>query len=64
MLTPEALQIYQQRATTAETVNAETRTYRGLGAFLVRGLRKVRCVALWAALAYNVVHFGAQLMRT
>jgi transposase len=64
MTTPEALKIYHQRAATAETVNAETRTYRGLGAFLVRGLRKVRCVALWAALAYNVVHFGERLMQT
>jgi len=64
MTTPEGLKIYHQRAATAETVNAETRTYRGLGSFAVRGLRKVRCVALWAALAYNVVHFGAQLMTT
>jgi len=64
MTMPEAQRIYHQRAATAETVNAETRTYRGLGAFLVRGLAKVRCVALWAALAYNVVHFGEPLMRT
>jgi transposase len=64
MMTPEGLKVYHQRAATAETVNAETRTYRGLGAFPVRGLRKVRCIALWAALAYNLVHFGAQLMVT
>jgi transposase len=64
MTTAGAQQIYHQRAATAETVNAETRTYRGLGRFLVRGLRKVRCVALWSALAYNLVHFGAQLMQT
>lgn len=64
MTTPEGLKIYHQRAATAETVNAETRTYRGLGSIAVRGLRKVRCVALWAALAYNLVHFGAQLMVT
>ena len=64
MTTPAAQTIYQQRAATAETVNGETRAYRGLGAFLVRGLRKVRCVALWAALAYNLVHFGEQLMPT
>jgi hypothetical protein len=25
---------------------------------LVRGLRKVRCVVLWPALAYNLMHFG------
>jgi transposase len=64
MCEPTALAIYHQRAATAETVNAETRTYRGLARFLVRGLRKVRCVALWAALAYNLVHFGEQLMQT
>jgi hypothetical protein len=64
MTTEEGEQIYRQRAATAETVNGEVRTYRGLGAFLVRGLRKVRCVALWAALAYNLVHFGEQLMQT
>jgi transposase len=64
MTTPEAAPIYHQRAATAETVNGEVRTYRGLGAFLVRGMRKVRCVALWAALAYNLVHFGEQLMQT
>jgi len=64
MAAPEGQKIYHQRAATAETVNAETRTYRGLGSFGVRGLRKVRCVALWAALAYNLVHFGAQLLTT
>lgn len=64
MLTPASAAIYHQRAATAETVNAEVRTYRGLGAFVVRGLRKVRCVALWAALAYNLVHFAEQLMQT
>jgi hypothetical protein len=29
---------------------------------LVRGIAKVRCVALWSALAYNVMHFGRQLV--
>lgn len=64
MTTPEAAPIYHQRASTVETVNGEVRTYRGLDAFLVRGLEKVRCVALWSAFAYNLVHFGAALMRT
>lgn len=61
MTTSEAQEIYKERAATVETVNAETKTYRGLQRFLVRGLRKARCVALWSALAYNVVHFAAQL---
>ena len=62
MATPEAQEIYKLRAATSETVNADLRTYRGLGPFLVRGLAKVRCVALWSALAYNLMHFGRQLL--
>jgi transposase len=54
--------IYKQRASTSETVNADLRTLRGLERFLVRGLGKVKCVALWSALAYNVVHFGKALL--
>ena len=61
MTTPEAKEIYKERAATVETVNAETKTYRGLSRFLVRGLNKVRCVTLWSALAYNVVHFASVL---
>ena len=61
MTTPEAQEIYKERAATIETVNAETKTYRGLSRLLVRGLNKVRCVALWSALAYNVVHFASVL---
>lgn len=58
MTTPAGQQAYRQRAATVETANAETKTYRGLSRILVRGLIKVRCVALWSALAYNVVHFA------
>jgi hypothetical protein len=62
MATEEAKAIYRQRASTSETVNADLRIYRGLRPFLVRGLRKVRCVALWSALAYNLMHFGKVLL--
>jgi len=62
MATEEAQAIYKERASTSETVNADLRTYRGLGPFLVRGLRKVRCVVLWSALAYNLMHFGQVLL--
>lgn len=55
-------QIYKQRAATSETINADLRTFRGLGRITVRGLKKIRCVALWAALAYNVMHFGPALL--
>jgi transposase len=54
-------EIYKQRAATSETVNADLRTHRGLGPMLVRGLDKAKCVALWCALAYNVMHFAAAL---
>ena len=54
MGTPEAKEIYKDRASTAECVNAISRN-RGLRQFLVRGLRKVRAVALWFALAHNLM---------
>ena len=62
MGTPAAKQVYKQRSSTIETINGELKTERGLGRLLVRGLRKVQCAALWSALAYNVVHFGAILL--
>jgi len=62
MGTDAAKAIYKQRASTVETANGECKTYRGLGQFLVRGIDKVRCIALWSALAYNVIHFGGKLI--
>lgn len=58
----EAREIYKQRAATVETVNADLKTHRGLVQLTVRGLRKAQCVALWCALAYNLMHFGGQLI--
>jgi len=55
-------EIYKERAATSETVNADLRSYRGLTQITVRGLHKAKCVALWCALAYNVMHFGAALL--
>jgi transposase len=54
MATPEAQEIYKERAATAECVNAIARN-RGLRQFVVRGLKKVRAVALWFALAHNLM---------
>jgi transposase len=54
MATDEAKVLYRQRAATAECVNALARN-RGLQRFLVRGLRKVKAVALWYALAHNLM---------
>lgn len=59
----EGKEIYKQRAATSETVNGDLRTYRGLTQILVRSLAKSKCVALWCALAYNVMHFGVKLAR-
>jgi transposase len=63
MGTPDAQALYKLRAATIETINGDLRTYRGLSPFLVRGLGKVRCVALWSALAYNLMHFGTTLLN-
>jgi transposase len=57
MGTDEAKTIYKDRAATAECVNALARR-RGLLQFLVRGVSKVRTIALWHALAHNVLRMG------
>jgi transposase len=62
MGTEAGKEVYKQRASTVETVNADLKTHRGLTQLTVRGLRKAKCVALWCALAYNLMHFGAALM--
>jgi transposase len=62
MASQEGKEIYKQRGATSETVNADLRMYRGLGPITVRGRHKIKCVALWCALAYNVMHFGSALL--
>ena len=62
MASEEGQKIYKDRAATSETVNADLRTYRGLVPLTVRGLEKITCVALWCALAHNLVHFGKALL--
>jgi transposase len=54
----QAKDIYRQRAATAECVNAIARG-RGLSQFVVRGLNKVKAVALWYALAHNLMRVVA-----
>jgi transposase len=49
-----AKEIYKQRAATAECANAQARN-RGLTEFVVRGLEKVKIVALWYALTHNMM---------
>lgn len=53
MKTDQAKEIYKQRAATAECVNAQARN-RGLWRLLVRGVKKVKAVALWYAIAHNL----------
>lgn len=54
MATEAAKEIYKQRASTAECVNAQARN-RGLYQVRVRGQVKVRAVVLWFVLAHNLV---------
>ena len=61
MKTPEAQEIYKERASTAECVNALAHN-RGLQQFVVRGLKKVQAVVLLFALAQNLVR-GAFLLE-
>ena len=63
MASEEGQKIYRQRAATSETINADLRSYRGLTQITVRGLNKARCVALWCALAYNLMHFATALQQ-
>jgi len=54
MGTQTGKEIYKQRASTSECVNALARN-RGLRQFLVRGQTKVHAVLLWYAIAHNVM---------
>ena len=50
----DAKEIYKERAATVECANAQARN-RGLTKFVVRGLEKVKAIALWFALAHNMM---------
>lgn len=58
MGTPEAKEIYKQRAATAECVNAQARN-RGLRQLTVRGTDKVKAIATWFAIAHNMARYFA-----
>ena len=62
MATDEAKAIYKQRAATAataETVNADGKDHRGLGATVLRGIDKVTGGACLFALTYNILRLIA-----
>jgi len=54
MATDESKELYKERAATAECVNAQARN-RGLVLLPVRGLKKVKAVALLFVLAHNLM---------
>lgn len=58
----QSKEIYKERASASETVNADLKTHRGLVQLTVRGVGKATCVALWCALAYNLMHFAKHLV--
>ena len=58
MATEEAKAIYKERAATSECVNARARQH-GLYQFVVRGLAKVTCVALWLAITHDLLRWIA-----
>lgn len=62
MGSPEGKAVYKQRAATSETVNADAKAHRTLARLTVRGLAKARCVALWFALAYDLMLLGHHLL--
>src|SRR5262245_7997268 len=48
-------EVYKERASTAETVNADLRQWRGLRQFPVRGAGKALSVLLWMVLSYDLM---------
>ena len=54
MKSPEALAVYKQRAPLVEFPNAWIKQKLKLRRFATRGLSKVRCEALWAAMTFNL----------
>jgi len=62
MTTDEAKAVYRARASLCELTNAHLRSHHGVEQFLVRGLAKVTCVALLAAITSNVLQHAASLL--
>jgi len=62
METDEAKQLYRARASLCELMNAHLRRHHGVDYFLVRGLAKVTCVALFSAIASNLLQHAAMLL--
>ena len=54
MKQPESLAIYKKRAPLAEFPNAWIKTKLKLRRFATRGLQRVQCEAIWAAMTFNL----------
>ncbi|HET7843880.1 MAG TPA: IS1182 family transposase [Xanthomonadales bacterium] len=52
-----AAEIYRERGSVAECVNADLREHRGLRQLPVRGIDKALSISLWMALAFNVMQW-------
>lgn len=59
MATADAKEIYKQRASAVERVNADLKAHRGMTSFNVRGLAKVTAVVLLHALTFNLLRIVA-----
>lgn len=62
MATDDAKQIYTQRASTIETVNADLRAWRGLQQLPIRGATKVRALAMLYAITFNILRLPRSLL--
>jgi hypothetical protein len=54
MKRPESKAIYKKRAPLAEFPNAWIKTKLKLRRFATRGLERVQCEAIWAAMTFNL----------
>lgn len=64
MESDEGRETYKERGSTAETVNADLRQWRGLRQLPVRGTSKVLSVLLWMVLSYDlmrVIRLGIEI---
>ena len=64
MASTEGKEVYKERGSTAETVNADLRQWRGLRQLPVRGASKALCILLWMVLSYDlmrVIRLGIEI---
>jgi len=62
MQTEEAKTIFRARASLCELSDAHLEHHHGVAQLLVRGVAKVTCVAMLAALAANLLQHAAALL--